>query len=114
MSDDVRWWSGPKGSQRAPEMGASGSLLRRAVAGVGWVFTSMIAARLVTFVSFSVLGRILSVPDFGVLQIPLQLNSFVDTVGDMGTGAALVRQKKDIQEAALVTLVFNCRWAGSR
>src|SRR5205814_1831443 len=51
--------------------GAGSGLVSRAAAGLAWVFSSMILARLVTFASMAVLARLLDPTAFGVLAMPM-------------------------------------------
>ena len=83
------------------------TLLRKAIAGMAWVFSAMVAARLVTFASNLVLARMLAPEAFGVVAIPLIVITYFETLGDLGTGAALVRQQRDVEDAAIVTFGFN-------
>lgn len=83
------------------------SLLQRAMRGLAWVLSAMIAARLITFASNLVLARLLAPEAFGVVAIPLLVITYFETIGDLGMGAALVRQQEHERDAALVTFGFN-------
>lgn len=88
-------------------MSGGTGLLRKALHGLAWVFSAMVAARLVTFASNLALARLLAPDAFGVVAIPLLVITYFETVGDLGMGAALVRQQRDEKDAALVTFGFN-------
>jgi PST family polysaccharide transporter len=67
----------------------------------------MAASRAISLLSMVVLARLLSPTDFGIMAVPTLVITYLETVGDLGTGAALVQVRERREQAALVTLAFN-------
>jgi len=91
------------------------ALRARAAQALGWVLGSLAGARLVNLAATVVLARLLVPDDFGVLAVPLLVLTYLDTAGDLGTGAALIQRDEDREGAALVSfgagLVLSLPWA---
>lgn len=79
------------------------SLRARAARGLGWVLGSLAGARLVNLLATLVLARLLVPEDFGVLAVPLLVLTYLESVGDLGTGAALVQRDTEREGAALIS-----------
>lgn len=72
-----------------------------------WAFISTTGAKLVTFVGLMVLARLLAPQEFGLLAFALAYIAYVETIGDLGTGAALIYWPDRRDEAAQVTFLVN-------
>lgn len=83
------------------------SLARTASRGVLWAFLATTASRLTWLLALAVLTRWLSPGEFGLFGVGLVVLLYLDTVGDLGTGAALVFWPEREKEAAEVTLRVN-------
>lgn len=79
----------------------------RAARGVLWALAGTGGARLVSLVSMMVLARILAPEDFGLLAFALVVLAWAETVGDLGTGMALVRWPRRRDDAAQLTFLVN-------
>lgn len=83
------------------------SLARTASRGVLWAFLATTASRLTWLLALAVLTRWLSPTQFGLFGVGLVVLLYLDTVGDLGTGAALVFWPEREEAAAEVTLRVN-------
>ncbi|GAB3627446.1 Teichuronic acid biosynthesis protein TuaB [Pandoraea terrae] len=69
-----------------------------------WLASAQIAKTVIQLAGLSVLSRLLSPADFGVMAIATVVGNFAGLLRDMGTGAALVRTRE--MSAALANAVF--------
>ena len=87
---------------------------REAARGVAWAFVATIATRLVTLLSLAVLARVLAPADFGLLAFALVFLTYLDVIGDLGTGAALIywpdRQEDVAQLTFIVSMITGLAW----
>ena len=83
------------------------SLARTASRSVLWAFFATAASRLTWLLALAVLTRWLSPTEFGLFGVGLVVLLYMDTVGDLGTGAALVFWPEREEEAAEITLRVN-------
>jgi lipopolysaccharide exporter len=86
---------------------ALGGLAGAAARGVSWALAATLAGRLVTLAVLAVLARILAPDDFGLVAFALVFILYVDTVGDLGTSAALIHWPQHREEAAQLTFLVN-------
>jgi len=66
----------------------------RVVSGVKWTFASTMGKRVMALGANVILARLLAPEDFGLVAMAGVVLGFVDLFRDLGTGAALVRQKE--------------------
>lgn len=89
----------------------------RVVTGVKWIFASTMGKRLMALGANVVLARLLAPEDFGLVAMAGVVLGFVDLFRDLGTGAALVRQKEvrpSLQSSVFwLNLVFGLTMTGS-
>jgi len=85
----------------------SEKLARDAAAGVTWAFLAVAAGRLISLASLVVLARLLDPADFGLVALALVYMTYVETVGDLGAGAALVYWPSRSEDAVQVTFLIN-------
>jgi len=83
------------------------SLAGHAARGVAWAFVATTASRLAWLLALTLLTRWLSPEQFGLFGVGLVVLLYLETVGDLGTGAALVFWPKDEERAAQVTFRVN-------
>lgn len=93
----------PAGGQR---------LASQTARGVAWAMAATVAGRLVTLGVLAVLARLLAPDDFGLMAFALVFILYVDTVGDLGTSAALIHWPDRREEAAQLTFLMNVLMAG--
>ena len=65
------------------------------IRGTLWTYASLFSGRAVMFVSTIVLARLLSQDDYGVAAYATVFIAFLEVVGDLGVGAALVYHRDD-------------------
>jgi lipopolysaccharide exporter len=92
----------PPGTEAAPP-----GLAGRTAWGVVWALVAASGARLLWLVALACLTRLLSPQEFGLLAFALVFILYVETLGDLGTGVALVRWPADAARAAQVTFWVN-------
>jgi len=77
------------------------------VHGVVWVLVALLAGRLVSVAGLAVLARWLAPADFGLLAFALVYITYVETVGDLGAGMAVIYWPSRRREAAQVAFALN-------
>lgn len=74
---------------------------------VVWAFAGTAASRVLWLAALAVLARLLAPRDFGLLAFALVYITYVETIADLGTGAALIYWPERREEAAQVTFVSS-------
>jgi O-antigen/teichoic acid export membrane protein len=74
--------------------------------------TATLGGRFISLVSLAILARILAPEDFGLLAFALVFLGYLETVGDLGTGAALVYWSDRWRDVAQLTFVVNLLMGG--
>ncbi len=82
------------------------SLKRKTVAGVMWTGMSKMSMQLVLFAVTTILARLLSKDDFGVVGMAAVITVAIGMVNDKGLGMAIV-QKKDLKPSHLSTMFWG-------
>jgi O-antigen/teichoic acid export membrane protein len=72
-----------------------------------WAFLSGSGAKIITLVGLSLLARLLAPREFGLLAFALTYIVYVDTIGDLGSGTALVYWPDRREEASQATFLIN-------
>ena len=85
----------------------SETLGRSTARAAGWALLATTGARLVSLLSLIVLARLLAPRDFGLLAVALVFITYVETIGDLGTGSALIYWPERHREAADVTFATS-------
>ncbi len=80
---------------------------RTAARAVGWAFFSAAGAKAITLIGLTLLARLLAPRDFGLLAFALAYITYVETIGDLGSGMALVYWPDRREDAAQVTFLVN-------
>jgi O-antigen/teichoic acid export membrane protein len=80
---------------------------QRAVRSAKWALLNSFVPRLLTLVLTTVLARLLTPDDFGLVGIATLVVSLMAMVQQTGLGQALVQRQVQVEEAASVTLWFN-------
>ena len=78
-------------------------LKRKTISGIKWSTISLIGRQGTQFITGIILARLLSPDDFGLLGMALVVTGFVNVFKDLGTSAALIRQK-DLTDELLTSL----------
>lgn len=72
-----------------------------------WAFASTAGAKAITLIGLSVLAHLLAPREFGLFAFALVYITYVETIGDLGSGMALVYWPDRRDDAAQVTFVVN-------
>lgn len=72
-----------------------------------WAFLAVTGTRILSLASLAVLARLLAPRDFGLLAFALLYITYAETIGDLGTAAALIYWKERREDAAQVTFLVN-------
>jgi O-antigen/teichoic acid export membrane protein len=72
-----------------------------------WAFLGTAGSKLVTLVGLGLLARILAPAEFGLLAFAMVYITYAETIGDLGSGMALVYWPDRRDDAAQVTFVIN-------
>lgn len=83
------------------------SATRRILHGLSWTYLSVVLQGLLKLVVLIVLARLVSPRDFGLLGYALLCSSFVERVGQMGVGPALVQVRDFDRDVARTTHVIS-------
>ncbi|HEV8304526.1 MAG TPA: lipopolysaccharide biosynthesis protein [Gemmatimonadales bacterium] len=83
------------------------ALGRRTAAGFIWALLGAGAGKLLALASIAVLARLLAPAEFGLFAFALVYIAYLDTFGDLGTGAALVYWPDRARDVAQVTFALN-------
>jgi lipopolysaccharide exporter len=72
-----------------------------------WAFVSTAGAKLITLVGLALLARLLAPREFGLLAFAMTYIAAAETIGDLGSGVALVYWPDRREDAAQVTFLIN-------
>lgn len=84
-------------------MTGRGSTARAAM----WALLATAGTRIISLVALAVLARFLAPREFGLLAFALVYITYAETVGDLGTGVALIYWPNRRDDAAQVTFIVN-------
>lgn len=84
-----------------------GSVRQAALRGVAWAFGATAASKLAWMAGLAVLARLLAPEHFGLFAFALVFIAYVETLGDLGTSAALIHWPERTEEAAQVAFWAN-------
>jgi len=82
-------------------------LARAAAWGVVWAFAASALSRLAWLAALAVLARLLAPEEFGLFAFGLVFLTYVETIGDLGTGQALIHWPRRTADAAHLTFYAN-------
>jgi len=74
---------------------------------VVWTYVALVGSRVLAFASMIVLARMITPSAFGQLGFALLVISYLDALGDLGAGSALIYYQKNGDEAAQVAFRIN-------
>jgi O-antigen/teichoic acid export membrane protein len=72
-----------------------------------WAFLSTAGAKAITLVGLAMLARLLAPSEFGLLAFALVYITYADTIGDLGSGVALIYWPDRRDDAAQVTFLIS-------
>lgn len=79
----------------------------RTAQGVGWSLLSAAAGKLIALGTLTVLARLIAPAEFGLFAFAVVYLTYLETIGDLGTGAALIYWRERTADVAQVTFVLN-------
>lgn len=79
----------------------------RTARGIAWSMFGSFGGRAISMVSLAILARLLVPEDFGLLAFALVFIAYLETVGDLGTSAALVYWPGRWRDVAQLTFLAN-------
>ena len=72
-----------------------------------WAFASTAGTKLITLIGLALLARLLAPREFGLLAFAMTYIATAETIGDLGSGVALVYWPDRRDDAAQVTFIIN-------
>jgi len=87
---------------------AERSLTQKAASGVAWITSFQVARQLLQIVSVSVLARRIPPGVYGLVGMAVLVTNLLETIRDVGTGTALVREREMSDEVASTGFWVNC------
>ena len=84
-----------------------GQIGRRAGQGIFWNFLTYGLGRAGVLLTTSILARLLSKDDFGLVAIAVVAINYFGVIKDLGLGVALIQRREDVSEAANTVFTIN-------
>jgi PST family polysaccharide transporter len=82
-------------------------ITRKTARGLLWTFLAYGLGRGVVLLTTSILARILSKNEFGLVAVAVVAINYVSVIKDLGLGIALIQRKGDVEEAADTVFTAN-------
>lgn len=83
------------------------SITRKAGRGVAWNFLAYGVSKGVLLLTTSILARLLTKEDFGLVAVAVIAINYLSVVKDLGLGLALIQRRENIDEAANTVFTLN-------
>src|ERR1019366_2577973 len=84
------------------------SLTQRTAAGMAWLTGVQVARQLLSIVSVSILARRIPPSTYGLVGMAVLVTNLLETIRDVGTGAALIRERECPDDLASTAFWLNC------
>src|SRR5271167_3256157 len=84
------------------------SLTQKTAAGVAWISGFQVARQLLQVISVSVLARRIPAATYGLVGMAILVTNLLETIRDLGTGTALVREREMPDELVSTGFWLNC------
>jgi O-antigen/teichoic acid export membrane protein len=84
------------------------SLTQETASGVAWITSFQIARQVLQVISVSVLARRIPPAAYGLVGMAVLVTNLLESIRDMGTGTALVREREMSDELASTGFWLNC------
>jgi len=75
--------------------------------GFVWNFLTYFLGKMVVLLTTSILARLLTKNDFGLVAVAVVAISYLSVLKDLGLGVALIQRKGDVNEAANTVFTIN-------
>ncbi|MDP1624715.1 MAG: oligosaccharide flippase family protein, partial [bacterium] len=82
-------------------------IARKAGQGFAWNFLAYGLGKFVLLLTTSILARLLSKDDFGLVAVAVVAINYLSIVKDLGLGVALIQRREDLDEAAHTVFTIN-------
>lgn len=82
-------------------------LARTTITGTAWNYSAFALGKALVFLSTILLARLLVPQDFGLVALGLMVLGFLETLGDLGVGPALIYRAEDPERASSVAFGIN-------
>ena len=89
------------------------SLTHTVAAGVAWISAFQVARQVLQVISLSVLARRVPPAAYGLMAMAVLVTNFLETVRDIGTGQALIREREVSEELASTVSWLNWGLGGT-
>ena len=84
------------------------SLTQRTAAGMTWLTGVQVARQLLSIISVSILARRIPPAVYGLMGMAVLVTNLLETIRDVGTGAALIREREVPDHLASTAFWLNC------
>jgi len=84
------------------------SLTQKAASGVAWITSFQVARQVLQIISVSILARRIPPGVYGLVGMAVLVTNLLETIRDVGTGTALVREREMPDELASTGFWVNC------
>lgn len=85
----------------------SSGLVGRTARGFAWAMAAAVGVRVLSVAALAVVARILVPEEFGLFAFALVYVTYLNTLGDLGVGTALIYWKERADDVAELTFVVN-------
>lgn len=94
--------------ENAPEPRQTGrQIAQKTVRGIFWNFLAYGLSKGIVLVTTSILARVLSRDDFGLVAVAVVAINYLSVVKDLGLGVALIQRRGDVNDAANTVFTLN-------
>jgi len=87
---------------------SSPSLTQRTAAGMAWLTAVQVARQVLSVISVSVLARRIPAATYGLVGMAMLVTTLLETIRDLGTGSALIREQELTDDMASTAFWLNC------
>lgn len=88
-------------------MAENSSLAKKTIKNALWHYSTFATSKAVVFISTVFLARLLSPDDFGLMALALTIMNYLDIVGELGIGAALIYRQGDPEKTADAAFIVS-------
>lgn len=92
-------------AEKPPEQ--TSHIVRKTSQGLFWNFLAYGVSKGVVLLTTSILARLLTKDEFGMIAIAMVAINYLAVVKDLGLGAALIQRRGNIQEVSNIIFTFN-------
>ncbi len=82
-------------------------IARKAGRGIVWNFLAYGLGKVVVLLTTSILARLLTKDDFGLVAVAVIAINYLSVVKDLGLGVALIQRREDVDDAANTVFTIN-------